>query len=78
MILSHVSPHNLPFSRLSNLAEVLQWCAARDPNEIMYTFLTDGENKEDNVTYAELDCRARQVAFHLRSRLPAGARANRL
>ena len=37
------------------------------PDDIVYTFLSDGESDEENITYAELDRRARAIASELQN-----------
>ena len=49
----------------TTLVEVLRGRAERHGADLAYTFLVDGEAAEDNVTYAELDRRARGLAATL-------------
>ena len=57
-----------PDEHWSTLVEVLRARAARSPDFVIYTFLTDGDDEEISVTYAELDARARAIAAHLQER----------
>lgn len=43
-------------------------------DEVLYTFLLDGESKEINLTWAQLDVRARAIAAQLQERGLAGQR----
>ena len=49
----------------ATLVEVLRSRAERQGEELAYTFLLDGERAEANLTYAELDRRARGLAATL-------------
>ena len=51
-----------------SLVDLLQWRALHQPNRQAYTFLSDGEAQELNLTYAELDSRARAVGALLQSK----------
>src|SRR5262245_52930751 len=44
-----------------SLVELLQWRALYQPDQRAYTFLADGETREFNITYQELDKRARSI-----------------
>jgi natural product biosynthesis luciferase-like monooxygenase protein len=57
------------------LVDVLLMRAARHHNRIGYTFLIDGEAEEVNLSYGELDLKARAVAAKLQS---LGARGERV
>jgi acyl transferase domain-containing protein/acyl-CoA synthetase (AMP-forming)/AMP-acid ligase II/acyl carrier protein len=50
----------------ATLTALLQTRAAHQPDDVGFGFLADGETVRDRLTYAELDCRARQVAGLLR------------
>lgn len=63
------------FSAPSTLVELLRWRASHQPDETVYTFLTDGESEEVHLTYGELDRKARIIAARLESMAPAGERA---
>ena len=69
---TRISPPSLKFSTLVNL---LRWRTAQQPEQRIYTFLTDGETKKDALTFAELDHQARKIAASLQERVPRGGRA---
>jgi 8-amino-7-oxononanoate synthase len=50
---------------LSTIIEVLHWRAERQPDRIAYTYLVDGEEEEQHLTYGELDQQARAIAERL-------------
>jgi amino acid adenylation domain-containing protein len=56
----------------STLVELLRLRAEHQAGNIAYTFLTDGEREEFNLTYRELDQRARAVARMLQGCGAAG------
>ena len=57
------------------LKDIVQWRAGRQPHEIVYAFLADGESVSASLTYAELDAGARAVAACLQDRQASAARA---
>jgi acyl-CoA synthetase (AMP-forming)/AMP-acid ligase II/thioesterase domain-containing protein/acyl carrier protein len=57
----------------SNLAAILKARAARHPDALAYTFLTNGVDT-NSVTFGELDARCQVVAAELERRGAAGAR----
>ena len=59
----------------STVVDLLRQRAAQQPDRLAYTFLIDGEDREANVTYAELDRQARAVGALLQSYTTSGARA---
>ena len=61
-------------NKTSNLIELLQRRVEQQPLQIAYTFLNDGEAEEINLTYEELDRRARAIAARLQSLDAAGER----
>ena len=61
--------------RGTTLVELVQYWAGRMPNETVYTFLTDGENEEVRITFAELDREARRIAARLQALNAANERA---
>jgi acyl-CoA synthetase (AMP-forming)/AMP-acid ligase II/acyl carrier protein len=52
-------------ARCSTLVDVLRWRAAVEPERIAYTFLKDGGLAEANMSFSELDHRARAIAVML-------------
>jgi acyl-CoA synthetase (AMP-forming)/AMP-acid ligase II len=46
----------------SSLASLLARCADRQPDEVAFTFLRDGETPSDTLTWSALDARARVIA----------------
>ena len=64
-----------PVLESSTLVELLQRRAARTPDKIAYTFLGDGETPSEELTFGELDRRARALAAALQERELAGERA---
>ncbi len=59
----------------ATLVELLRRRARERPDEVVYTFLLDGEAEEALLTYGELDARARAVAALLAEHGAAGERA---
>lgn len=70
-----VSTGKGPPPGLPTLAEVAQWRATVQGEDIAFTFLADGEVEEQNLTYAELDRRARRWAARLEQMGLRGGRA---
>lgn len=68
-------PEWVPTSKFHSLVDILQWRAAHQPDSLVYTFLQDGESLEENVTFLDLDQRARVIANHLLRLEAKGARA---
>jgi amino acid adenylation domain-containing protein len=58
----------------SNLIQLLQERAKRQPLQLAYTFLTDGETEEVNLTYEQIDRRARAIAAWLQALRAEGER----
>ncbi|HTK75492.1 MAG TPA: AMP-binding protein, partial [Gemmataceae bacterium] len=54
-------------SRPATLTELLDRRAARQPNDLAYAFVADGDVVKDRLTYAELDSQARHIAGLLRT-----------
>ncbi|HEV3039682.1 MAG TPA: AMP-binding protein [Candidatus Angelobacter sp.] len=59
----------------STLVDVLHWRAAMYPDRTAYTFLKDGDSCEENLTFAELDRKARAIAVFLNDAGLQGERA---
>lgn len=66
---------NQAAERASTLVDILQWRACHQPDQLAYTFLTDGEVEEGCFTYAELDRKARAIAARLQQSAQPGDRA---
>ena len=54
--------------------ELLRWRARRQPDRVAYRFLDDGETAPAELTYHQLDHRARMIAAYLRSLVDGGER----
>ena len=54
---------------------MLQVRAASQPDDLAYTFLADGENPVDELTWSVLDRAARAIAATLQTTLQPGDRA---
>jgi acyl-CoA synthetase (AMP-forming)/AMP-acid ligase II/acyl carrier protein len=59
----------------TTLVELLRLRAQNLPEKLAYTFLVDGESKEINLTYAELDQQAQVIATQLQGITTMGERA---
>jgi acyl-CoA synthetase (AMP-forming)/AMP-acid ligase II len=70
---SVITPESPP-SAFASLADVLRARAAAQPAEVAIRFLTDGEQQEEVVDYAELDRRSRAAAAVIQSRCAPGDR----
>ncbi|NES18231.1 MAG: AMP-binding protein [Symploca sp. SIO3E6] len=62
-------------SQFSNFVELLQQRATEQPTKTAYSFLQNGETLTKQLTYQELDERARTIALKLRSLCASGTRA---
>ncbi len=60
--------------KLTTLIELLQRRVIEQPLQTAYTFLDDGEAVEINLTYAQLEHRARSIAARLQSMRASGER----
>jgi amino acid adenylation domain-containing protein len=58
--------------------DLLRQRAHQQPDRLAYTFLSDGEAKEERLTYAELDRRARAIAARLQNLASTGDRVRLL
>jgi len=65
---------NSPPFPAHNLIESAQHWAAAQPSKIVYTFLVNGEEQEQNLTYSQLDQQARIIAGRLQHDLLPGDR----
>ncbi|HYG08482.1 MAG TPA: amino acid adenylation domain-containing protein, partial [Pyrinomonadaceae bacterium] len=57
------------------LVDVLRWRATRQPDQVVYTFLSDGATAEVSLTYGELDRQAQLIGAQLQA---LGAPAERV
>ncbi|MEN1678200.1 MAG: amino acid adenylation domain-containing protein [Planctomycetota bacterium] len=64
-----------PHRRMGTLVDVTRWRAETTPERIAFTFLLDGEDDAQDLTYAELDRRASAIAAGLLQSADRGARA---
>lgn len=55
-----------------HMVEIARWRAKHQGDRLAYTFLLDGDEKEEHLTYSELDRRARLIASWLQSRVQTG------
>src|SRR5690606_27915183 len=56
--------------QFSTLVELLQYRALEDSgtaHRSAFSYLPDGDNLSESITFAELDRRARQIAIHLQT-----------
>ena len=58
--------------RYDHLVDVLQWRAQTMPDKIAFTFLKDGLEEEQSITFKEIDQRARSIAIELRKKHQQG------
>lgn len=54
-------------SQFETLVDLLQWRAQEMPHKVAFTFLKDGVDETDQITFSQLDERARQIAARLQS-----------
>jgi len=59
----------------SNLIDLLRWRAGQQPEQRIYTFLTDGDTEKVSLTYAALDYQARTIGTSLWEYTSNGERA---
>jgi acyl-CoA synthetase (AMP-forming)/AMP-acid ligase II len=52
--------------KAATLIDILQYRSVEQPNQIVYTFLVDGENEAVSLTYRELEQRTKAIASYLR------------
>jgi amino acid adenylation domain-containing protein len=63
-----------PPERLHTLVDIARWRAERQPHALAFTYLVDGEQQKQHLTYEDLDRRARAVAAELQARRLEGER----
>ncbi|NET68792.1 MAG: aminotransferase class I/II-fold pyridoxal phosphate-dependent enzyme [Moorea sp. SIO1G6] len=61
----------LPFE---TLVDLLESRTLQQPDQLGFTFLTDGENQEVHLTYKQLDLQARAIAASLQAHVSVGER----
>ena len=64
-----------PVRDCSTLVEILRRRALWQPEHRTYTYLVDGEEEGEALTYSALDCQARSIAALLQRHHPPGQRA---
>ncbi|NIA28584.1 MAG: amino acid adenylation domain-containing protein [Actinobacteria bacterium] len=57
------------------LIELILWRAQKDPGKVIFKFLPDGENEDGQLSYHDLDVKARQIGAHLQEMGLKGERA---
>ena len=65
----------LNHDRIGNIAEVLRFRTEKTPNKVLFTYLEDGENESERMTYRALDRKARAIAAELLRVCSPGDRA---
>ena len=66
--------HRTPLAAAHTLIDVLTGHSLTQPDAVAYTFLVDGERIESQMTYGELDRRARAIGATLQARGAVGER----
>jgi acyl-CoA synthetase (AMP-forming)/AMP-acid ligase II len=69
------APVNRTTAKVSSLVELLRWRAFQQPEQRVYTYLTDGETEGPHLTYEALDRQARAIGALLQSYQASGQRA---
>ncbi len=70
-----MSPSTLdPVTHSKTLGDLLRNRAQERPEQLLYTFLKDGETVAEELTFAALETRARAVAHHLEAQGLRGER----
>lgn len=59
----------------SSLIDLLRWRATNQPDQVVFTYLPNGEEEESCITYGELDHAARTIAGALQASHEPGTRA---
>lgn len=63
-----------PPNHLRTLVDVTRWRAEHQADELIFTFLADGESEGGHLSFRDLDARARGIAAHLQARGAPGER----
>jgi len=69
-----VSDRVVAQNKTRTLVNLLQERAPQHPDQTAYTFLEDGEQEGDWLTYRQLDEKARAIATYLQAQLSSGDR----
>jgi acyl-CoA synthetase (AMP-forming)/AMP-acid ligase II/acyl carrier protein len=64
-----------PEYHFSSLVEMLRYRATNQPDDLAYTFLLNGEEEGESLTFGELDAKARMLAVRLLVDVAPGDRA---
>ncbi len=64
-----------PKINTTTLVDILRWRASRQPDKLAYTYLVDGMSQEVNLTYGDLDRKARAIGADLQKQGMQGERA---
>jgi acyl-CoA synthetase (AMP-forming)/AMP-acid ligase II len=64
-----------PATGLTNLVQLLEYHARRQPQTLAYQYLVNGEEPGDSLTYYQLQQKAQAIAAHLQSYQAQGERA---
>ncbi|MCT7989084.1 hypothetical protein [Laspinema olomoucense] len=64
----------IPPMTFSTLIHLLQTRAHQQPNQIAYTFLKNGKTPTSQLTYRQLDQKAKAIAAYLQSQPSPGCR----
>ncbi len=75
MIHKGFTPKQSDWPKGQDFVDRLRWQVDHQGDQIAFTYLVDGENEEESLTYVELDLRARAIAEELLDRGMAGERA---
>jgi acyl transferase domain-containing protein/acyl-CoA synthetase (AMP-forming)/AMP-acid ligase II/acyl carrier protein len=71
--MNNLNSYNAP--RLFTLVDLLQQKSQQNPQQVIYTFLTDGEQNETKITLSELEYRSKCIAVKLLAHCKTGDRA---
>ncbi|MFL5342460.1 MAG: AMP-binding protein [Gemmataceae bacterium] len=61
-------------SGIATFVELLRWRAGEQPDTTALSFMPDGTQETDRLTYSQIDCRARAIAANLRELRAEGKR----
>ncbi|MCU7495892.1 MAG: amino acid adenylation domain-containing protein [Ignavibacteria bacterium] len=61
--------------KTSSFVDILKYRAEHSGDKVIFTFLSEGDNRQESISYAELDEKARQIAACLQSLKLKGERA---